>query len=165
MSVSPIDSDIFGALYATDEVRAIFSDRSQLQFMLDVEAALARAEAAHSLLPPAVAEAITRAARAENLDLDYIAKSTRRVGYPVVALVKELGRLAGDDAARYIHLGATTQDILDSALVLQLREAIGIIRRDLVALARALAAQAARYRDAPMAGRTHLQHAVPIRFG
>jgi 3-carboxy-cis,cis-muconate cycloisomerase len=165
MNVSPIDSDIFGSLYATDEVRAIFSDRSQLQFMLDVEAALARAESAHGLVPPALAEAISRAARAENLDLDYIAKSTRRVGYPVVALVKELGRLAGDDAARYIHLGATTQDILDSALVLQLREAIRIIRRDLVALARALAGQAVRYRDSPMAGRTHLQHAVPITFG
>jgi 3-carboxy-cis,cis-muconate cycloisomerase len=165
MSVNPIDSGIFGALYATDEIRAIFSDRSQLQFMLDVEAALARAESAHGLVPAAAAEAITRAARVEDLDLNFIAESTRRVGYPVVALVRELGRLAGDGSARYVHLGATTQDILDTALVLQLREAIRIIRRDIVALARALAEQAVRHRNSPMAGRTHLQHAVPITFG
>lgn len=88
MSVNPIDSGIFAALYASDEIRAIFSDRSHLQFMLDVEAALARAESAHGLVPAAAAEAITRVARVENLDLNFIAESTRRVGYPVVALVR-----------------------------------------------------------------------------
>ena len=133
--------------------------------MLDVEAALARAEAKLGLVPDAVADAITRAARAENLRIDYIADSTRRIGYPVAAIVKELSRVAGEEAARFIHLGATTQDILDTALVLQLREVFTILRRDMVALARSLGARAARYRDTPMAGRTHLQHAVPITFG
>jgi 3-carboxy-cis,cis-muconate cycloisomerase len=165
MSINPADSAIFGALYGTDEIRALFSDRNHLQFMLDVETALARAEAKLGLVPSAVADSITRAARAENLRLDYIADSTRRVGYPVVAIVKELGRVAGEDAARFIHLGATTQDILDTAIVLQLREVFAILRRDLTALARSLATLAVRYRDAPMAGRTHRQHAVPITFG
>ena len=165
MSIHPADSQIFGALYGTDEIRALFSDHAHLQFMLDVEAALARAESKLGLVPAPVADAIGRAARVENLRLDYIADSTRRVGYPVVALVKELGRIAGDEAARYIHLGATTQDILDTALVLQLRRAFAIVRRDLIALARALADRAARFRDAPIAGRTHLQHAVPTTFG
>ncbi len=109
MSINPADSAIFGSLYGTDEIRALFSDRANLQFMLDVEAALARAEAKLGLVPKTLADAITRAARAENLRLDYIADSTRRVGYPVAAIVKELGRLAGEEAAHFIHLGATTQ--------------------------------------------------------
>ena len=165
MSINPADSQIFGTLYGTDEIRALFSDHAHLQFMLDVEAALARAESALGLVPAPVADAISRACRVENLRLDYIADSTRRVGYPVVALVKELGRVAGDEAARWIHFGATTQDILDTALVLQLKRAFTLVRRDLLALARTLAARAARFRDTPMAARTHLQHAVPTTFG
>jgi 3-carboxy-cis,cis-muconate cycloisomerase len=165
MSINPADSQIFGTLYGTDEIRALFSDHAHLQYMLDVEAALARAESALGLVPAPIADAIGRAARVENLRLDYIADSTRRVGYPVVALVKELGRVAGEEAARYVHLGATTQDILDTALVLQLKRAFTIVRRDLIAIASALADRAARYRDTPMAARTHLQHAVPTTFG
>ena len=165
MSINPADSQIFGGLYSTEEIRELFSDRAHLQFMLDVEAALARAESKLGLVHPPIADTITRAARVENIRLDYIADSTRKVGYPVVALVKELGRVAGDDAARYVHLGATTQDILDTALVLQLRRALAIMRRDLIAIARALAEKAVRFRDTPVAGRTHLQHAVPTTFG
>ncbi len=79
--------------------------------------------------------------------------------------MNELGRLAGSEAARFIHMGATTQDILDTALVLQMRQALKPIRAEMIALAKALGARAAQYRDSPMAGRTHLQHAVPITFG
>ena len=165
MSINPADSQIFAALYGTDEIRELFSDRTHLQFMLDVEAALARAESKLGLVPAQIADTISRAARVENIHLDYIADSTKKVGYPVVALVKELGRVAGDEAARYVHLGATTQDILDTALVLQLRRAFAIVRRDLIAIARALADKALRFRDTPLAGRTHLQHAIPITFG
>ena len=128
MSINPADSQIFGTLYGTDEVRELFSDRTHLQLMLDVEAALARAESKIGLVPASVADAISRAARIENLRLDYVADSTRRVGYPIVAIVKELGRIAGDEAARYIHLGATTQDILDTALVLRLQRAFAIVQ-------------------------------------
>lgn len=165
MSINPTESEIWGSLYGTDEMREIFSDRAQLQCMLDVEAALARAQAQLGLVPAHVAEAITIAARVEKVRLDRIAASTRTIGYPVVGLVKALGRVAGEEAARYIHLGATTQDILDTALVLQMRRACGTLRRDLLALARTLGEQAVRYRNTPMAGRTHLQHAVPITFG
>jgi 3-carboxy-cis,cis-muconate cycloisomerase len=165
MSVHPADSEIFGALWGTAEMRALFSDATHLQLMLDVEAALARAEARLGLMPPPVAEAITKAARVENLRIERIAESTREAGVPVPALVSELGRAAGEEAARYIHLGATTQDILDTALVLQMRRALAHLRRDLVTLARTLAKRASEYRDTPMAGRTHLQQAVPITFG
>ena len=165
MSVHPADSEIFGALWGTAEMRALFSDATHLQLMLDVEAALARAEARLGLIPPQVAEAITKAARVENLRIERIAEGTRETGVPVPALVSELGRAAGEEAARYIHLGATTQDILDTALVLQMRQALAHLRRDLVTLARTLAERASEYRDTPMAGRTHLQQAVPITFG
>ena len=165
MSVHPADSEIFGALWGTAEMRALFSDATHLQLMLDVEAALARAEARLGLIPPPVAEAITKAARVENLRIESIAEGTREAGVPILALVSELGRAAGEEAARYIHLGATTQDILDTALVLQMRRALAYLRRDLVTLAHGLAKHATEYRDTPMAGRTHLQQAVPITFG
>jgi 3-carboxy-cis,cis-muconate cycloisomerase len=165
MSVSPVDSEIFGDLYGTVEMRAVFSDRAQLQFMLDVEAALASAQATLGMVPKHVVDAIKAAARVENVNLERIAEGTRQAGYPVAALVSELGRLAGAEAARFIHLGATTQDILDTALVLQMRRALTSIRAEVIALAKALGARATEYRDTPMAGRTHLQHAVPITFG
>src|ERR1700676_1928049 len=128
MSVHPADSEISGALWGTDEMRALFSDATYLQLMLDVEAALARAEARLGLVPQEVAEAITRAARVENLRIERIAESTRATGVPVPALVSELGRAAGEEAARYIHLGATTQDILDTAIVLQMRRGLEHLR-------------------------------------
>ena len=165
MSVNPADSQIYGSLFGTDEMRAVLSDRAQLAAMLEVEAALARAEASLGIVPGEAAKAITAAARIEVLSFDKIAASTATVGYPVVELVAELGRAAGTDAARYVHLGATTQDIVDTALVLQMRRGVAIIRRDLIATAQALAEQAKRYRDTPTAGRSHLQHAVPITFG
>ncbi len=161
----PIDSEIEGVNFGTSEMRELFSDATYLQLMLDVEAALARAESELGLVPAAAADAISAAAKLAKLDLNYVAASTSKVGYPVVALVKEIGRIAGEDAARYVHLGATTQDISDTAAVLQMRSAIAILRRDLVAIAHALGALAKRYRDTPMAGRTHLQQAVPISFG
>jgi 3-carboxy-cis,cis-muconate cycloisomerase len=165
MSVHPADSDIFGALWGTTEMRALFSDATRLQLMLDVEAALARAEAGLGLVPQQAAEAITKSARVDNLRMEPIAEGVRKDGVPIPALVCELGRVAGEEASRYIHLGATTQDILDTALVLQVRLALEHLRRDLIALARTLAKRANEYRDTPMAGRTHMQQAVPTTFG
>src|SRR5260370_7910790 len=91
-----------------------------------------------------------------------MAASRPRVGYPVAAIVKELGRLAGEEAAPFIHLGATTQDILDTAMVMQLREVFAILRRDLVELARGLAARAVPYRDTPTAAPPPLPPPLPL---
>jgi 3-carboxy-cis,cis-muconate cycloisomerase len=165
MPVNPADSPIFGALYGTAQMHAVFDDRALLQRMLDVEAALARVQARLGIIPTVSAEAITAAATVDRLSLEEIGASTRIVGYPVVALVRALGRAAGGDASRYVHWGATTQDILDTALVLQIRQGIDIIEADLAAIGRALAAAARRHRGDVMAGRTHLQHALPITFG
>jgi 3-carboxy-cis,cis-muconate cycloisomerase len=165
MTVNPADSDIFGALFGDAEMRTLFSDRRRLQAMLDVEAALARAEASLGIVPQDVAEAVTRAASVDRLSLTDLAESTRLVGYPVAGLVKELGKAAGPEAARYIHWGATTQDIVDTSLVLQIRDGLDMVERNLAAIGLALADTAERHRETLMAGRTHLQHALPVTFG
>jgi 3-carboxy-cis,cis-muconate cycloisomerase len=165
MTVNPADSPVFGTLFGTDEMRGIFGDRALVQKMLEVEAALARAEARLGIVPAAAAQAIAAAAAVERIDLTALGESTRHVGYPVVGLTKALARAAGGDAARYVHWGATTQDILDTALVLQIREGLAAVERDLRALAEALAEKADAHRAAVMAGRTHLQHALPVTFG
>jgi 3-carboxy-cis,cis-muconate cycloisomerase len=165
MPVNPADSPVLGALYGTDAMRAVMSEMSFLQRMLDVEAALARAQSRLGIVPPEAAAAITEAARAERLDLPALAAATRNTGYPVVGLVKQLTALAGPDAGRWTHWGATTQDIMDSAVVLQLRDALALIRADLIATNQGFARMARTHRGTVMAGRTHLQHALPVTFG
>jgi 3-carboxy-cis,cis-muconate cycloisomerase len=165
MSVNPADSTVFGGLFGSDAMRAVFSEEGFVQKMLDVEAALARVEARLGLIPAASADAITAAAKLERVSLAEIGKSARNVGYPVVGLVKALGRAAGGDASRHVHWGATTQDIMDSALVLQMRDGLALIETSLRRVIADLAEQTRRHRGTVMAGRTHLQHALPITFG
>jgi 3-carboxy-cis,cis-muconate cycloisomerase len=164
MSVNPADSPVFGVLYGSDAMRAIFDERAFLQRMLDVEAALARVQGRLGIIPARAAEAISAAARVENLDTGELAASVRNVGYPVVGLVKGLSRAAGE-AGRWTHWGATTQDIIDSAVALQLRAGLRLMRAEIRAIVEALARQAEAHRNTVMAGRTHLQHALPVTFG
>ncbi|HEX2115390.1 MAG TPA: 3-carboxy-cis,cis-muconate cycloisomerase [Alphaproteobacteria bacterium] len=165
MTVNPADSAILGGLFGANAMRRLFSDEVRLQRMLDVEAALARVETRLGIVPAEAAEAITRAAKVQNLSFEELGASTRNIGYPVVALVKQLGKAAGGEAARYVHWGATTQDILDTALVLQVRDGLVLVRADVVRIARALVERAKKHRNDLMAGRTHLQHALPVTFG
>lgn len=165
MPVNPADGPVFGALYGTDAMRAAMGERAFLQRMLDVEAALARAQARLGIVPAEAAAAITTAARAEALDLPALAAATRNTGYPVVGLVRQLSALAGPEAGRWTHWGATTQDIMDTAVVLQMRDGFALLRADLTATNAALARLAQAHRGTIMAGRTHLQHALPITFG
>lgn len=165
MSVNPADSLLLGGLFGSDEMRAIFDERGFVQKMLEVEAALARVEARLGLIPESAAQAITAAAQVDRLSLKEIGESARTVGAPVVGLVKALGRAAGGDADRYVHWGATTQDIMDTALVLQMREGLALVERRLRALIAALADHARQHRATVMAGRSFLQHALPITFG
>ena len=117
MSVNPADSPVFGMLYGSDAMRAVFDERAFIQRMLDVEAALARVQGRLGIIPAEAAEAISRAAKIENVNTGELAASVRNVGYPVVGVVKGLSRAAGE-AGRWTHWGATTQDIMDSALAL-----------------------------------------------
>jgi len=165
MAVNPADSPVLGALYGTDAMRAVFDERAFLQRMLDVEAALARAQARLGIVPAEAAAAITAAARADKLDLPALAAATRNTGYPVVGLVKQLSALAGPEAGRWTHWGATTQDIMDTAVVLQMRDAFALLQAELAAVIAGLARLARVHRGTVMAGRTHLQHALPVTFG
>ena len=165
MAVNPADGLVLGTLYGSEAMRAAMGERALLARMLDTEAALARVQARLGLIPEAAAMAITAAADVDRLDLPALAAATRNTGYPVVGLVKQLSALAGPEAGRWTHWGATTQDIMDTALVLQLRDALALIEADLSRLIAALAARASEHRDTVMAGRTHLQHALPVTFG
>jgi 3-carboxy-cis,cis-muconate cycloisomerase len=164
MPVNPADSPILGTLYGSDAMRAVFDERAYFQRMLDVEAALARVQARLGIIPADAADAIARAARVENLRTEELAASARNVGYPVVGLVAGLSRAAGE-AGGWTHWGATTQDIMDTATVLQIRDGLALIRTALRRMVAALAAQAERYRHTVMAGRTHLQQALPTTLG
>ncbi len=165
MTTGAIDSAILGELFTTPEMRALFADAGHLRRMLEVEVALARAQARLGLIPAAAAEEIAAAACRVNLDPATIGEETALVGYPVVPLIKALSTACTGDAGRYVHWGATTQDIMDTALVLQIRDAFALLEADLAGIEAALAGLATRHRDTPMAGRTHLQHALPITFG
>ncbi|MFZ4407990.1 MAG: 3-carboxy-cis,cis-muconate cycloisomerase [Paracraurococcus sp.] len=166
MSVNPADSPVLGALYGTDAMRAVMGERAYLARMLEVEAALARAQARLGIVPEAAAQAITvAAADVDKLDLPALAAATRNTGYPVVGLVKQLSALAGAEAGRWTHWGATTQDIMDTAVVLQIRDGLAVIGAELEAVIAGLARMAKAHRSTVMAGRTHLQHALPVTFG
>lgn len=164
MSINPADGTILGTLYGSDAMRAVFDEPAYFQRMLDVEAALARAQGRLGIIPAEAAERIAGAARFANLDPSELAASARNVGYPVVGLVKGLTRAAGE-AGGWTHWGATTQDIMDTATVLQVRDGLHLIQESLRAILTALVDQAQRHRDTVMAGRTHLQQALPTTFG
>jgi adenylosuccinate lyase len=160
-----IDSVFFRDLYGTAAMRAVFDDRALLQRWLDAEAALARAEAELGLIPRAAAREIARAARAGRMNIGRIRAGIEKTVHPLVPVIRELARHCRGGAGEFIHWGATTQDIMDTANVLQLTEAYAILDRRLDGLAAALSALARRHRDAVMAGRTHGQQALPITFG
>jgi 3-carboxy-cis,cis-muconate cycloisomerase len=165
VSVSPVDSRVYGGLFTTPAMRAVFADEARLQRMLDVEAALARAQAKLGLIPADAAREITAKADVSRFDLAAIGKGTELIGYPIVPLIKALSQACAGDAGRYVHWGATTQDIIDTGLVLQLHDGLELIREDMEGIEVALVDLAELYRDTPMAGRTHAQHALPITFG
>lgn len=162
------DSGLLAPTWAGSPVEAEVTDEAFLQAMLDVEAALARAQASLGVLPASAARAISAAARAERLDLVELARRARAAANPVVAFVTAFTAVVASDsadAAEYVHRGSTSQDILDSACMLVSQRVLDLVADDLERVARALAALADRHRDTVQAGRTLTQHAVPITFG
>jgi adenylosuccinate lyase len=159
-----IDSRLFRDLYGTPAMRAVFSDRATLQAWFDAEAALAEAQGQCGLIPKTAAEAIARAADAGRVDLDALGEGIARVGHPFVPAIKALEELAGE-AGAFVHFGATTQDIMDTGAVLQMRAALDLIEAGVEGLIAALTVQARAHRATVMAGRTHGQHAVPTTLG
>ena len=154
---------LFSSLFARGDVDA--SDDAWLQAMLDTEAALARAVERAGLAPTGSGEAVTAVARSEFFDNGTLGEDAAATGNPVPALVRAMTRLAGSEFADAVHMGATSQDIIDTAAMLLARRAIDVILADLSAAAASCAARATEHARTVMSGRTLLQQAVPVTFG
>jgi 3-carboxy-cis,cis-muconate cycloisomerase len=141
------------------------SDLAYLRAMLDAEAALTRVQAALDLAPRAAASAVTEAARADRFDVRSLARRARGGGNPVIPLVADLTEAVGAEYGPYVHRGATSQDIMDTATILVAVRTLDLVLSDLERTQRALARLAADHRDTVMPGRTLTQHAVPTTFG
>ena len=156
------------SLATTPALAALFSDESVLRAMLEFETALARAEARHGLIPMAAADVIAAAARPEKFDISVLAEATFRAGTPTIPLVKmltDLVRKTDAGAARFVHWGATSQDVADTAMSLLLKRAEPILIADLLRLEKVLADLSERHKQSLMLGRTLLQPAPPVTFG
>lgn len=165
MPATIIDSSIFGNMFSTEEMRRVWSDENRTQKYLDIEAALARVQGRLGLIPKDAAEEIVRHCRLDEIDLAKLARETERIGYPVLGVVSQLNALCRDKLGEYCHWGATTQDITDTATVLQIREGLAIVEKELAAISAALAKLAKEHRTTPMIGRSNLQQAIPVTFG
>ena len=149
----------------TADMARIFSVRNEVQTWLDFEAALARAEAEHGLIPQEAADAISAEADVDLLDLDALEADIAAAVHPIMPFVRHFTAVCDDTSGQYIHWGTTTQDVLDTGWVLRCKQAEQVIRRDLDVVLDQLRVIAREHRDTPMAGRTHSQHAIPITFG
>ncbi len=165
MSATIIDSAILGDIFSAADMREVFSDRQRTQFYLDVEAALARTQARLGVIPQEACDEILRHCSVDKIDITKLKTQTARIGYPILGVVQQLVGLCRDGLGEWCHWGATTQDITDTATIMQIRVGLDLVERDLLAIARSLSNLARQYRDTPMAARSNLQQAVPITFG
>src|SRR5438477_8565110 len=165
MPATSVDSVIFGNLFSTEAMRQVWSDENRTRKYLDIEAALARVQARLGIIPAKAAAAIVRNCRLERIDLSKLRAQTERIGYPVLGVVQQLVERCAGGLGEGCHWVATTQDITDTATVLQIREGLVLIEDDLSAISAAIAELASRHRDTPMIGRSNLQQAVPVTFG
>lgn len=165
MAATLYDSPYYRDQFSTPAMRTVFSDEGRFASWLDFEAALARAEAACGVIPAEAARAITAAASIDNLDPQAMKEHFEKVGFAILPLVKQLVAACPEDAGRYVHWGATTQDVLDTGMVLQMRRGLTLVEAELDGVIAALVRLARTHRDTPQAGRTFQQHAVPITFG
>jgi 3-carboxy-cis,cis-muconate cycloisomerase len=155
-------------MLSSGPMRTVCDDATTLQHMLDFEAALARAEAATGVIPKDAVEPIVKACKAETLDIAELAEAATRSGNLAIPLVKALtAQVAGLDAeaARYVHWGATSQDVIDTAAMLSLRAGIDVLLADLDRAIKGFAALAQQHRHTAVVARTWLQHALPMPFG
>ncbi|MEZ4863442.1 MAG: 3-carboxy-cis,cis-muconate cycloisomerase [Caldilineaceae bacterium] len=169
MAFSPTDSALFSQLFGDAELADIFADEQFVRDMLTVESALAQTQGRLGVIPPDAAASIADAAAVLAVDFALLQAGTEKAGLPVIELLRQLRaavtQSANADAAAFVHWGATTQDIMDTALILQLRAALLILENKLQQVSQNLAHLADRHRHTLMAGRTHSQQALPITFG
>lgn len=160
-----LDDDLLRDFFGTKEQRRIFDGRARLQSWLDVERAIVETQTDLGLVPAEAGQRVAAACEASAYDLDKLREEINATQHPIVAVVHALERKVDADAARFVHFGATTQDIMDTGQALQLRASLDSIERDLAGAIAAAAVLGGEYGATPQAGRTHGQHAVPITFG
>lgn len=165
MPISVFDMQSLQHLWSTDELRAIFSEENRVQKWLDFEAALAAAQAEMGIIPAAAATEIAAQARVANVDIAKMSAEIRRIKHSLVPALKQLQAACSKENGEWVHYGATTQDVVDTGVALQLKEFHAVVMRDTKAVGRELARLAVAHRDVPMAGRTHGVQALPITFG
>ncbi len=151
--------------YGKDEMKAVFSENSRLQFQMDVEAALAAAHASLGTISKKDAAEIKRIANLDHVSLDRVKEIEKETRHDVMAMVKAMTEQCRGEAGKYVHLGATSNDIVDTATALQIKAALDIIDKDVDDLIFTFAKLAKRERDTLEIGRTHAQFAIPITFG
>jgi len=160
-----LDSAVFRDIFTTPAMRQVWSDENRVQKYLDFEKALAVAQARLKIIPQDACDEIVKHCDVKLIDMAKLKETTERIGYPVLPVVQQLVKLCKDNLGEWSHWGATTQDITDTAAVMQIRESLDIVGKEIDAICDALAGLAKKYRDTPMAGRSNLQQAVPITFG
>jgi 3-carboxy-cis,cis-muconate cycloisomerase len=165
MPTGTIDSAIFRDIFGTEAMRQVWSDENRVQKYLDFEAALARAQARLGIIPKEACEEIVKHCNVAEFDFAKLKQQTERIGYPVLPVVAQLVDLCEGALGEWCHWGATTQDITDTATIMQIRESLDLIEKDIDGISAALADLAKKHRDTVMAGRSNLQQAVPITFG
>src|SRR5207248_79362 len=138
-------------------MRQVWSDENRTRKYLDIEAALAKVQARLGIIPEKAASEIVRNCKLEKIDMAKLRSQTERIGYPVLPLVQQLVALCADGLGEWCHWGATTQDITDTATVLQMREGLALVEEDLSQISKSLAELARKHRDTPMVGRSNLQ--------
>jgi adenylosuccinate lyase len=165
VSTRIVDSPLYAQLWGTREIRDVLGEDARLQSWLDVLAALARAQADEGVIPADAARTITTCGRLERLDLDYAAAETSRSGHSTLGVIRALQAIVPGQAREHVYIGASVQDITDTATSLALARVGTVVWRDLRRIETLLLDLAARYRDTAMAGRTHGQPAAPVTFG
>ena len=159
------ESLLYGASFSTSEFLDIFNDHARVQAWFDVEVALAKAQGQLGVIPEEAAQEISQKAVVENVDVSEIGQGISATAHPIVPAIRALEEICDNGAGEYIHYGATTQDVMDTGLVLQIKKSWPIILRDLTGIQDALIKLAKKHRSTPMVGRTHGQQALPLTFG
>jgi len=165
MASTIIDSRIFGDIFSDPRMRQVWSDENRTAKYLDIERALAKVQGHLGIIPKEAADEIVQHCELSMIDWDKLKAKTEQIGYPIIAVVNQINANCRDGLGEYCHWGATTQDITDTAAVLQMREGLALIEQDLADISDALAHLAHKYRDTPVIGRSNLQQSTPITFG
>ena len=165
MSATIIDSRIFGDMFSDAKMRHVWSDENRTAKYLDIERALAKVQGELGLIPQEAANEIVKHCNIEQIDWITLKVQTEQIGYPIIAVINQINAQCKDHLGEYCHWGATTQDITDTAAVLQIREGLALVEEDLKDISASLAKLAREHRNTPIIGRSNLQQATPITFG